>query len=223
MQGTKEFCGKCIAVPLVKLAVETYSPPDFPPKLQWYKFQSRKDCTGSALAAFELIEVSYIDFFLETNIVYAVFHTAGASAFPFFVAIYCYLMFLTFTFRYYDNTHVMLTRTISGQMYACTIPQTENKEMLDVPLNTPVEDKIYSIPPDIRPKMASYRLEVIFWGVRDMRKINYIPVRRPRVVVECAGIHVKSEVMKNAKRFSNFEEPHIIIELVISRNYLENI
>lgn len=108
-------------------------------------------------------------------------------------------------------------------MYACTIPQTENKEMLDVSLNTPVEDKIYSIPPDIRPKMASYRLEVIFWGVRDMRKINYIPVRRPRVVVECAGIHVKSEVMKNAKRFSNFEEPHIIIELVISRNYLENI
>lgn len=63
MQATKEFCGKCIAVPLVKLAVETYSPPDFPPKLQWYEFQPRKDCTGSILAAFELIEVSYIDFF----------------------------------------------------------------------------------------------------------------------------------------------------------------
>ncbi|KAL6424890.1 hypothetical protein ACFW04_010045 [Cataglyphis niger] len=144
--GTKEFCGKCIAVPLVKLAMETYSPPDFPPKLQWYKFQSRRDCAGSALAAFELIE-------------------------------------------------------------------TENKEMLDVPLNIPAEDKIYSIPPDIRPKMASYRLEVIFWGVRDMKKINYISVRRPRIVVECAGVHIKSEVMKNAKRFSNFEEPHIMIEL----------
>lgn len=58
-QGTKEFCGRCIAVPLVKLATETYSPPDFPPKLEWHKFQSQKDCTGSVLAAFELIEVSY--------------------------------------------------------------------------------------------------------------------------------------------------------------------
>lgn len=105
-------------------------------------------------------------------------------------------------------------------MYVSTILQTENKEMLDVPLNIPAEDKIYSIPPDIRPKMASYRLEVIFWGVRDMKKINYISVRRPRIVVECAGIHIKSEVMKNAKTFSNFEEPHIMIELVISRKYL---
>lgn len=63
MQATKEFCGKCIAVPLVKLALETYSPPDFPPKLQWYEFQPRKDCTGSILAAFELIEVSLYRFF----------------------------------------------------------------------------------------------------------------------------------------------------------------
>jgi len=63
MQGTREFCGKCIAVPLVKLAMETYSPPDFPPKLEWHKFQSQKDCTGSVLAAFELIEVSYRFFF----------------------------------------------------------------------------------------------------------------------------------------------------------------
>ncbi|XP_024871101.1 otoferlin-like [Temnothorax curvispinosus] len=55
--GTREFCGRCIAVPLVKLVTETYSPPDFPPKLEWYKFESQKDCTGSVLAAFELIEV----------------------------------------------------------------------------------------------------------------------------------------------------------------------
>lgn len=57
-QGMKEFCGRCIAVPLVKLSAETYSPPDFLPKLEWYRFQSRKDYTGSILAAFELVEVN---------------------------------------------------------------------------------------------------------------------------------------------------------------------
>lgn len=64
--------------------------------------------------------------------------------------------------------------------------------------------------------MARYRLEVIFWGVRDMKKINYVPVLKPRIIIECAGVDVKSEVMENAKRFNNFEEPHIIVDLVTS-------
>lgn len=59
LQGIKEFCGRCTAIPLVKLAEETYSPPDFPPKLEWYKFKSQRDSGGSLLAAFELIEVRY--------------------------------------------------------------------------------------------------------------------------------------------------------------------
>lgn len=64
--------------------------------------------------------------------------------------------------------------------------------------------------------MTSYRLEVIFWGVRDMKKINLVPVQRPRIVIECAGVHVKSEVMENSKKLSNFEETHLMIDLVIS-------
>ncbi|EFN77733.1 Otoferlin [Harpegnathos saltator] len=143
---TKEFCGRCIAVPLVKLATETYSPPEFPPKLEWHKFQSQKDCAGSVLAAFELIE-------------------------------------------------------------------TESEEHADISMNVSTEDKIYSIPPDIRPKMANHRLEVVFWGVRDMKKINYMPVLRPRIIVECAGVHIKSTVIEDAAKFSNFQEPHIMIEL----------
>ncbi|XP_076634575.1 otoferlin [Colletes latitarsis] len=144
--GTKEFCGRCTAIPLVKLAVETYSPPDFPPKLEWYKFKSQRDCSGSVLAAFELIEV-------------------------------------------------------------------KDDEEVDRPMSVSEQDIVYNIPVDIRPKMASYKLEIIFWGVRDMKKMNYLPVLKPRIIIECAGVDVKSEVMENAKKFSNFEEPHIIVEL----------
>ncbi|KAG7207640.1 hypothetical protein KM043_009260 [Ampulex compressa] len=146
LQGTKEFCGRCIAVPSVKLAVETYSPPDFPPKLEWYKFKSQRDCSGSVLAAFELLEAM-------------------------------------------------------------------EKEAVDLPMDPTMQEKIYNIPADIRPKMASYRLEVVFWGVRDMRKINYVPVHKPRIIIECAGVHVKSEVMENAKKYCNFEEPHVMVDL----------
>lgn len=91
-----------------------------------------------------------------------------------------------------------------------------NEEVVDLPLNATTNMKIYKVPEDIRPKMTNYRLEVIFWGVRDMKKINFVPVYKPRIVIECAGVYVKSEVMENAKKFSNFEEIHFIIDLVCS-------
>lgn len=90
----------------------------------------------------------------------------------------------------------------------------EADEDVDGAIDPSEEDTIYNIPVDIRPKMASFRLEVIFWGVRDMKKICYLPVLKPRIIIECAGVHVKSEVMENAKKFSNFEEPHIMVDLV---------
>ncbi|KAI4503915.1 hypothetical protein M0802_001318 [Mischocyttarus mexicanus] len=144
--GMKEFCGRCIAVPLVKLSTETYSSPDFQPKLRWYRFQSGKNYTGSILATFELIE-------------------------------------------------------------------TEETDMDDVSLDEKTQEEIKNIPTEIRPKMTSYRLEVIFWGVRDMKKLHWVPVYRPRIVIECAGVVIKSRVMDNAKKFSNFEEPRVMVDL----------
>lgn len=109
MQATKEFCGKCIAVPLVKLALETYSPPDFPPKLQWYEFQPRKDCTGSILAAFELIEVSLYRFF-SRQILYIYPLLSPLSLFSFFVAIYFIHIWCVVLFFNLLREHVMSTR-----------------------------------------------------------------------------------------------------------------
>ncbi|XP_034943562.1 otoferlin [Chelonus insularis] len=73
--------------------------------------------------------------------------------------------------------------------------------------------KIYNLPDDIRPTMRSHRLEVIFWGVRDLRKLYFNKVTRPQIIIECSGVHVKSEIMKNAKKFPNFHHSHVVIEL----------
>lgn len=89
----------------------------------------------------------------------------------------------------------------------------------DVNLTPSTESIRYNLPNDIRPNMISHRLEVIFWGIRDMKKINFVRVNKPRVVVECAGIHIKSEIMKNAKKFPNFRHTHVIIDLVICSKY----
>lgn len=92
--------------------------------------------------------------------------------------------------------------------------QTMDDTSVDKVMDPSIQDVIFNIPDDIRPKMTSYRLEVIFWGVRDMKKINYTPVLNPRIIVECAAVQVKSEVMENARKFCNYKEPHVIVELV---------
>lgn len=112
------------------------------------------------------------------------------------------------------HTHVRVKHVRAPR---CT--QTQ-EEASDNPRYASVDDKIHRIPEDIRPKMASYRLEMIFWGVRDMRKIKYMAVRRPKVIVECSGVYIQSEVMSNVRKFSNFQKPHVMIELVITIIYL---
>lgn len=89
-----------------------------------------------------------------------------------------------------------------------------NEEVVDLPLNTSTNSKIYKVPDYIRPKMTNYRLEVIIWGVRDMKKINFVPVYKPRIIIECSGVYVKSNVMENAKKFSNYENNHFVTDLV---------
>ena len=90
---------------------------------------------------------------------------------------------------------------------------------VDKVMDPSIQDVIFNIPDDIRPKMTSYRLEVIFWGVRDMKKINYMPVLNPRIIIECAAVQVKSEVMENAKKFCNYKKPHVIVELVTFQTF----
>lgn len=74
LQNTMELCGRCIATPLVKISTETYSSPDFPPKLSWYKFHSQRDNSGAVLAAFELIEVRYFSNLSPISLVLASYH-----------------------------------------------------------------------------------------------------------------------------------------------------
>lgn len=91
----------------------------------------------------------------------------------------------------------------------------DKSQVFDTPDLVSSSPRIYRVSEDIRPKMATYRIEVIFWGVRDMRRLNLVPVHRPKIVVECAGVHVESEVMENAKRFANFQETRVSVDLVI--------
>lgn len=56
-QGKADFMGRTFAKPIVKVSDEDYSPPRFPPQLEYYQIYRGNSTAGDLLAAFELLQV----------------------------------------------------------------------------------------------------------------------------------------------------------------------
>uniref|UniRef100_A0A8C3TYZ6 Otoferlin n=1 Tax=Catharus ustulatus TaxID=91951 RepID=A0A8C3TYZ6_CATUS len=63
---------------------------------------------------------------------------------------------------------------------------------------------ILPVPLGIRPVLSRYRVEILFWGLRDLKRVNLAQVDRPRVDIECAGKGVQSALIQNYKKNPNF-------------------
>ncbi|CAN2391648.1 FerI [Pristimantis euphronides] len=72
------------------------------------------------------------------------------------------------------------------------------------PIDTPDASQVYSVPASIRPVLSKYRIEVLFWGVRELKKVQLLSVDRPQVMIECAGKGLKSCVIQSYKNNPNF-------------------
>ncbi|XP_030632044.1 LOW QUALITY PROTEIN: fer-1-like protein 4 [Chanos chanos] len=66
------------------------------------------------------------------------------------------------------------------------------------------EERRYIIPDGVRPIMRKFRIEVLYWGVRDLRRVNLFEVEKPQVKMECAGQMIESEEIESYKQNPNF-------------------
>ncbi|NWU39572.1 FR1L4 protein, partial [Hylia prasina] len=64
----------------------------------------------------------------------------------------------------------------------------------------------FIIPEGIRPVLKEFRIEILFWGLRDLKRVNLFEVEEPQVIIECAGKKVESEVIVSYKENPNFTE-----------------
>ncbi|XP_009327627.1 PREDICTED: fer-1-like protein 4 [Pygoscelis adeliae] len=64
----------------------------------------------------------------------------------------------------------------------------------------------FIIPEGIRPVLKEFRIEILFWGLRDLKRVNLFEVDQPQVIIECAGKKVESEVIMAYKENPNFTE-----------------
>ena len=70
--------------------------------------------------------------------------------------------------------------------------------------SNPASGPIMPIPPEIRPTLVKYRFEVLFWGLRDLKRVQFLTVDKPRVDVECGGHIIQSTVIQDANKNPNF-------------------
>ncbi|RZC37045.1 otoferlin [Asbolus verrucosus] len=73
---------------------------------------------------------------------------------------------------------------------------------------------ITRIPPDIKPNLVNHRIEVVFWGMRDLKKLQMSQVNKPKIVIECVNEAVTSDTLTNAKKCLNFPNPVIAFEVM---------
>ncbi|CAN9498589.1 unnamed protein product [Ophioblennius macclurei] len=85
-------------------------------------------------------------------------------------------------------------------------------ELLQVPVVGPrilpaleeQEGGVFCVPANIRPVLSTYRLEVLFWGLRELKKVQLLSVDRPQVFIECSGKTLRSSVIQKYKSNPNF-------------------
>ncbi|KAM8756787.1 fer-1-like protein 4 [Acanthopagrus schlegelii] len=77
------------------------------------------------------------------------------------------------------------------------------------------EQKYYIIPEGVRPVLKTFRIEVLYWGLRELKRVELFEVTRPLVKMECAGRLLESEEIENFKAHPNFKELvcHIDVKL----------
>ncbi|XP_038157296.1 fer-1-like protein 6 isoform X2 [Cyprinodon tularosa] len=96
--------------------------------------------------------------------------------------------------------------------------QVKASEQLNVPDLEEQEGGIYTVPAYIRPVLSTYRLEVLFWGLRELKKVQLLSVDRPQVFIECAGKTLRSSVIQKYKSNPNFTTLVDAIELELPEN-----
>nr|XP_042908212.1 otoferlin-like [Parasteatoda tepidariorum] len=84
-----------------------------------------------------------------------------------------------------------------------------------------LETGILPIPDDIRPHFSKYRLEILFWGLRKMKRVHLLEITRPCIEVECKDHFIRSDAIFDYKKHSNFSRmvQYLDIDLADQEDY----
>ncbi|XP_048456952.1 dysferlin [Rhincodon typus] len=110
----------------------------------------------------------------------------------------------------------------AGELLAAfeLIPR-EKEDDTDLPYPPPQrEPNIYMVPQGIKPVLQRTAIEVLAWGLRNLKSYQLASVSSPSLIVECGGQMVQSSVIKNAKKNPNFNMSILFMEVRLPKEEL---
>ncbi|XP_049946409.1 otoferlin-like [Schistocerca serialis cubense] len=107
-------------------------------------------------------------------------------------------------------------------LFSAEVLQVGTNEDVAVETWSTREGVVVPIPVEIRPRIITYKLEAVFWGVRRLRRVQLLPVSRPRVALQVAGRRLCSAVIPDTAANPNFPNPRMVftLELPEQEEYL---
>ncbi|XP_026165382.1 myoferlin isoform X2 [Mastacembelus armatus] len=89
----------------------------------------------------------------------------------------------------------------------------------NLPLNPPRRgEKLYMVPQGIRPVVQLTAIEVLTWGLRNMKPYQLATVSCPSLIVECGGEIVQTAVIKNFKKNPNFPGSVLLLKVLLPKD-----
>ncbi|XP_075252802.1 myoferlin-like [Convolutriloba macropyga] len=90
----------------------------------------------------------------------------------------------------------------------------------DLPFLPPKRGNLYTVPAGIRPVLQRTAIEVLCWGVRNMKKYQLANVNSPSIEFECGGNMLYSNVIKSVAKNPNFSEPVLFLDVLLPKEEL---
>uniref|UniRef100_A0A8D0G474 Dysferlin n=1 Tax=Strix occidentalis caurina TaxID=311401 RepID=A0A8D0G474_STROC len=91
----------------------------------------------------------------------------------------------------------------------------------DLPYPPPQrEANIYMVPQGIKPVLQRTAIEILAWGLRNLKSYQLASVTSPSLLVECGGQLVQSCVIKNVKKNPNFDICVLFMEVRLPKESL---
>ncbi|XP_043368776.1 dysferlin isoform X4 [Dermochelys coriacea] len=91
----------------------------------------------------------------------------------------------------------------------------------DLPYPPPQrEPNIYMVPQGIKPVLQRTAIEILAWGLRNLKSYQLASITSPSLQVECGGQTVQSCVIKNVKKNPNFDVCVLFMEVRLPKEAL---
>ncbi|XP_036294466.1 myoferlin isoform X5 [Pipistrellus kuhlii] len=79
---------------------------------------------------------------------------------------------------------------------------------------------LYMVPQGIRPVVQLTAIEILAWGLRNMKNYQMASITSPSLIVECGGERVESVVIKNLKKTPNFPGSVLFMKVFLPKEEL---